>query len=217
MKLLTSNSQKTLDLIHHHPTTHNLEWRDIRKLIQEIGEAEQEHNGNLKLTVSGHTLIIQGEMETKIATENEIHELRRLLQGAEVHDVTPVHSLLVIDHESAKLYRTEFRGSVPETITPYDPDGSKSHVHIKHSYNGHEAQSNHHEYFEDIVKLLHGDEPLLIFGSGHGNSSTMNMFATWLNERYPKIAGRIVRLVDLDQSHLTEFEMLAKARSIFAL
>ena len=37
--------------------------------------------------------------------------------------------LVVIDHRQARIYKAELRGSLPERIVPYDPDGAGRHLH----------------------------------------------------------------------------------------
>jgi hypothetical protein len=216
MKQLTSHSQRTIDQINRHPTTHDLGWHAIRKMFAEVGEVEPERNGNLKLTLAGNSIVFQSPKDAKVATEDEVHDLRKFMHENEFHESSPPHMLLVIDHQAAKLYRTEFAGSVPERVIPFDPDGHKGHVHNKHSSEGQASAANHHEYFENVVKILAGNEPLLLFGSGHGSSSTSESFGAWLKERHPDVAKRIVAKVDIDQSHLTEGELLAQARALIA-
>jgi len=50
-KHLHASSQRTYEQIFQHPITQNLERRDIRTLFKELGEVEDEHNGNMKVTV----------------------------------------------------------------------------------------------------------------------------------------------------------------------
>ena len=44
---------------------------------------------------------------------------------------TAPHLLVVIDHQEARVYRTEVSGAVPERITPYDPHGYGRHLHTE--------------------------------------------------------------------------------------
>jgi hypothetical protein len=43
-----------------------------------------------------------------------------------------LHLLVVIDHQEARVYRTEVHGAVPVSIAPYDPHGYKKHLHSAH-------------------------------------------------------------------------------------
>ena len=42
------------------------------------------------------------------------------------------HLLVVIDHQEAKVYRTEVHGAVPASIVPFDPHGYGKHLHSAH-------------------------------------------------------------------------------------
>ena len=41
------------------------------------------------------------------------------------HEPAP-HLLVVIDHQEARVYRTEIHGAVPQQLVPYDPNGYRS-------------------------------------------------------------------------------------------
>jgi len=41
---------------------------------------------------------------------------------------TAPHLLVVIDHQEARIYRTEVNGAVPVSIVPYDPHGYRKHL-----------------------------------------------------------------------------------------
>ncbi len=123
--------------------------------------------------------------------------------------------LLVMDHQSAQIYRTTAPGSDAEQVTHDDRDGHKGHVHSSHDYRKRNEHPDNNAYFGEVVEGLKGNENILIFGSGSGSSSAMELFVTWLNDHHKDIAERVMDTVKVDQSHLTEGELLAKAREIF--
>ena len=47
---------------------------------------------------------------------------------------TAPHLLVVIDHQEARVYRTEVHGAVPQQIVPYDPHGYGKHLHSAHEW-----------------------------------------------------------------------------------
>ena len=55
---MTRAHQRTYETIFHHPAAHNLEWRDVRSLLGELAEIEEEPNGNLKVMRTGETLVL---------------------------------------------------------------------------------------------------------------------------------------------------------------
>ncbi len=126
-----------------------------------------------------------------------------------------VHALLVISHKEAKVYLTEAKGSTSEQITPEGHHGHFSHVHSSHDYSDHIEKPNHKEFFEAITKSLETASQILIFGSGGGSSNMMGIYVEWLNAHHHTLAERLVGSVVVDQSHLTEGEILAKARDFY--
>jgi hypothetical protein len=88
---------------------------------------------------------------------------------------TAPHLLVVIDHQEARVYRTEVRGAVPVSILPYDPHGYKKHLHSAHEWTDGKRQPERKSFYEAIAKTLRGAEQVLLFGSGTGRSSAMEM------------------------------------------
>ena len=54
---------------------------------------------------------------------------------------TAPHLLVVIDHQEARVYRTEVHGAVPERLVPFDPHGFGRHLHSAHEANGRQASA----------------------------------------------------------------------------
>lgn len=198
--------------------THNLEWRDVRAMFESLGIVEEEHNGNVKVTLAGHDLLFKSPSNSDIATADEVSRIRHFLQESKKGSpVETGHQLLVvIDHKETRIFRTEMKGSVPERVTPYDPHGQKTHVHPGHEFRDHSGSPNEDAYFADVAKSLVDAEKLLIFGSGSGSSSMMDLFVAWLGKHQPTLHERILAAVTIDESHQTEDQLLAKAREIYS-
>ena len=126
------------------------------------------------------------------------------------------HLLVVIDHQEAKVYRTEVHGSVPERITPYDPHGYGKHLHSAHDWTDGKSQPERKEFYEAIAKTLQGAEQVLVFGSGTGKSSAMDHLLFDLRHLHPDVAAKVIGTVKIDAHHTTESQLLAKARDFYA-
>jgi len=198
--------------------THNLEWRDIKALFESIGDVEEEHNGNWKVTLNGQATVFQAPNDSKTASLDQVAQIRHLLEGSDLaknsDDASDI--LLVIDHQVAKIFHPKAKDSAPHRILPFDPDGSKAHVHpTGHEDSGRNQQPKHDAYFGQIAKALGDAEQILIFGAGTGSSSTMNLFVAWLKDHHHRAAEHVREAVVVDLGHLTDGELLAKARDIF--
>jgi hypothetical protein len=127
-----------------------------------------------------------------------------------------LHLLVVIDHHEAKVYRTEVPGAVPVSIAPYDPQGYGKHLHSAHEWTDGKRQPERKSFYEAIAKTLRGAEQVLLFGSGTGRSSAMEMLVADLKAHHPDLAGKIIGSVVVDAHHTTEGQLLARAREFYA-
>ena len=57
-----------------------LEWREVRALFIEIGEAGWERNGDFKVVRNGQTLILRPAPTKDVSGPDELLELRRFLE-----------------------------------------------------------------------------------------------------------------------------------------
>src|SRR5271166_2739920 len=105
---------------------------------------------------------------------------------------TAPHLLVVIDHQEAKVYRTEVHGAVPLSIAPYDPHGYRKHLHSAHEWTDGKRQPERTSFYEAIAKTLRGAEQVLLFGSGTGRSSAMEMLLADLKTHHPDVAEKII-------------------------
>ena len=80
---LTGSHQRTYDRIFQHPISHNLEWRDVHALFEELGQVTKEHNGSLKVTRNGQTLILHPTSEKDVSEMDEVMTLRHFLERSE--------------------------------------------------------------------------------------------------------------------------------------
>lgn len=136
---------------------------------------------------------------------------------ANTNEQTPApHLLVVIDHQEARVYRTEVHGAVPERLVPYDPHGFGRHLHSDHPPSDGHRKPERKSFYEAIAKTLHGAEQVLFFGSGTGRSSAMEQLLADLKAHHADVAQKIVGTVVVDAHHTTENQLLAKARDFYA-
>jgi hypothetical protein len=129
---------------------------------------------------------------------------------------TAPHLLVVIDHQEARVYRTEVRGAVPQHLVPYDPHGHGRHLHSAHEWTDGKRQPERKSYYEAVARTLRGAEQVLLFGSGTGRSSAMEQLLADLKDHHPDVAETVIGSVVVDAHHTTEDQLLAKAREFYA-
>jgi hypothetical protein len=216
---LTSAHLAAYKAVFQHPATRNLDWRDVRAMLAALADAAEEPNGNLKVTRGDQTLVLRPSRDKDVGIE-ELMEIRHFLErsGAAPSEGVPqgTHLLVVIDHREARIYQTELHGSVPQRITPYDPNGFGRHLHYVQDDSNGQRKPELKSYYEAVAKTLHHAEAVLLFGTATGASSAMEQLILELKRRHPRIAERIVGSVVVNEQHLSDNQLLAKARDFYA-
>ena len=128
---------------------------------------------------------------------------------------TAPHLLVVIDHQEARVYGTEIHVAVPVRIVPFDPHGYGKHLHSANEWTDGKRLPERKSFYEAIAKTLRGAEQVLLFGSGTGRSSAMEMLLADLKAHHSDVAEKIIGSVVVDAHHTNESQLLAKARAFY--
>ena len=75
----------TLERILRHPASGNIEWREVKALLDAVGATTEEHNGKLKVTLGGETEVLEPPRGKDIDAQL-IVDLRRILRRAGLAD-----------------------------------------------------------------------------------------------------------------------------------
>jgi hypothetical protein len=217
---LMGSHRKTYEAIFRHPAAHNLQWRNVRSMLDVMAEIVQDPNGNLRVTPTGQTLLLPPPRHKDVAEVDELVEIRHFLErsGAPVPPLAAegVHLLVVIDHRLARVYQTELHGAIPERIVPYDPHGFGRHLHNVQDDADGQRKPEVKSYYKAVAQALRDADKILVFGSGTGASSAMEQLLSELKHHHHELAERVVGTVALDEQHLTEDQLLARAREVYA-
>jgi len=216
---LKGSHLRTYEKIFQHPASHNLAWRDVFSLLTTLGDVVVEPNGNFKIVRDGHIVILPAPTTKEVGSVDELVRLRHFLEQSESPSPTANTSvaqmLLVIDHQAARLFRTDAPGTIAEIILPQIPHETLRQAHGARDYFSGKEKAAPGTFFESVAKLLIPAEKILIFGTGTGTSSEADQFVDWLKKHHVDIARRIIGTVVVDEHHLTEPQLLAKAREYF--
>jgi len=217
---LSGSHLHTYETIFQHPISHNLNWKDVRKLLDAVADVVEEHKGGLKVTRNGQTLFLQPTHTKDVSESILVMDLRHFLADTETPDsVSPTernHWLVVIDHHIARLFRSEMHGAVPERIMPHEPNEYFRHAHHSRDFTRGQEKPDPESFFGPVAKALEAPGSILVFGTGTGTSSEMEQFSNWLEAHHADIAKRVVGRVTMDEHHLSVNELLAKAREFYA-
>ena len=213
--------QNTYDAVFQHPIARNLQWRDVRSMLTAIADATEEHAETIKFTRNGQSLTVHPPRRKDFSDIQALMDIRQFLtRSAEAPAEQPgeegAHLLVVIDHRLARVYKTEFHGSVPRQIVPYDAAGAGRHLHHVEGEGNGQRKPELKSFYTAVAKTLERAQKILLFGSGTGSSSAMNHLLSELKENHPDIARRVIGSFVVDDRHTTEDQLLAKAREIYA-
>ncbi len=78
---LNHRHRDTLEKIFTHPTSGNIEWREVLSLLEAVGTVTEEHNGKVKVTLGPETEVLQPPGGKDI-DKQMIVDLRRMLTNA---------------------------------------------------------------------------------------------------------------------------------------
>jgi len=219
---LTGSHQTTYDAVFQHPIARNLAWRDVRAMLGAIsGVSLEEHNGTLKVLRNGRNLVLHQPLRKTFGDLHALMSLRRFLEESEATDprLAPAppgaHLLVVIDHRLARIYQAELHGSVPRRIIPYDRSGFGRHLHYVQDDSNGQRKPEIKSFYEAVAKTLQDAGKILLFGSGTGASSAMEQLHAALRRDHPALAQRVVGCVVVDEQHMSEDQLLAKAREFY--
>ena len=207
---LTGAHLRTYQTIFQHPISHNLQWRDVRALLEKLCRVTEEPNGNLKVIRHGRSLVLPPPRTKDVAGNDELIALRHFLEKSE--PLAPPSRecagkwLLVIDHHEARIFRQEGDGAIMQQILPPNPaDFSRG-----------KEQPDPHSFFPPVARALQSAAQILIFGRGTGKSCEMDQFVEWAKIHQPALAGRIVGTLIVDEKQMTKDQLIAKAKEFYA-
>jgi hypothetical protein len=78
---LSSHHRNTVEKIFSHPSSANIEWRQVVSLLEEIGAVTHEHNGKLKVTLGPETEVLAAPRGKDVDIQMVV-DLRRMLTQA---------------------------------------------------------------------------------------------------------------------------------------
>ena len=78
---LPHRHRDTLERIFGHPSSGNIEWRQVLSLLEAVGAATEEHNGKVKVVLGAETEVLQPP-RGKDVDQQTVVDLRRMLTQA---------------------------------------------------------------------------------------------------------------------------------------
>ena len=217
---LAGAHQRTYDTIFQYPVSHNLRWRDVHALFRQLGQVEEKANGSFLVTRNGQTLILPASRTKDVGETEEVMKIRHFLERstptANAVPAPRARCLVIVNHHEVRIFHSALRGTAAEQVLPHDPDHFFRHAPNSRDFSRGQEKPDPNSFFAPVAKALLAANQILIFGSGTGTSSEMEQFVAWLHTHHPELARRIVGSLVVDEHHLTDGQLLAKARDFYA-
>ena len=78
---LNNHHRDTLTKIFQHPTSHNIDWREVAALLEVVGTIDEQHTGKFRVTIGSQTEYFERPKNKDIDVQ-QVVDLRRMLTGA---------------------------------------------------------------------------------------------------------------------------------------
>ena len=79
---LDGRHRDTLRRIFEHPTSHNIEWREVVSLLEAVGTVNVHHDGKLAVQLGPELEFLDPPAGKNIDDDQMVVDLRRMLRGA---------------------------------------------------------------------------------------------------------------------------------------
>jgi stalled ribosome rescue protein Dom34 len=117
-----------------------------------------------------------------------------------------VHAIVWLDHREARIVGFSLDATSSVAVHSERP---VRRVHHKANVIGAGRAPDDHHFFDGIVEVVDESDKILVAGPGNAKTA----FATYVRDRHPLVADRIVGIEPLD--HPTDKELLAYAKKYF--
>lgn len=226
---------QTLQALFAHPLQHGLRCSRVEGMLLSLGaEVEQLADHRLQVRLPGgevFCLHAAPSLHHALLDADGVMRLRRSLEQA---GITPEHPaadpsiaprgdqsrrlVVRLDHRGASLWRLQGDAARPEhwqleAGELWAGDQNLSHRHER-DLAGQRAPLDH-AYLEQLSAAFAEADGVLLLGHGHGQADVRRLLVAHLRRHHPQLLNRIVGVVTVDDSALSEGELLALAREHF--
>lgn len=229
---MTFHHQDTLESIYAHPLRHNIRWEHLVGLWHELG-GEINHldqqRFRLRLPDGSETWMHHTVgRQHAVLQADDVLRVRHLLQAAGISPEQPIAApapargdqgrrlVIRLDHRGADLYWLEGDAIEHATLHPHGSwagDQNLSHRHDR-DVAGQRAPTDH-AYLARLCDSMASADTVLLLGHGHGEANLMQILREYVGRHRPDLLERIGACELVDDSALSEGQLLAHARRHF--
>ena len=202
---MNDRHMRILQEIFAHPLPHNLEWREVVSVVNELGSALERHDGKYEFQI-GRTKAVFTKPHHKDMEPAGVIELRRFLLQAWSATAAPETkpTVVLIDHHGAHFFVPDADGTLQPggELEPHDPHGFRRHLeHRKEADYSGQRVPEADEFFERVAERLKGAPSIVLVGDATGKSSALRYLLEYLEKEHKDVAQRVVATERDDGSH----------------
>lgn len=123
--------------------------------------------------------------------------------------------VVAVQHDMSKVWLLNGESSDP-VVEIQRPDAELIHVRGGQERHLHSTEANESPYFTLIRNKISHASHVILFGHGKGNSNVKNKFERFLDEHDHSLSKRCIDGGNIDFSALTNGQVVALARSVWA-
>lgn len=229
---MSFHHQATLEALYAHPLRHNIRWDHLVALWQSIGgeiERLDQQRLRLRLPDGSETWMHHavGRHHAVLAAD-DVLRVRHVLQQAGITAQHPIAStshnrgdqarrlVIRLNHRGADLFWLIGESVEHAALQPHGLWASDQNLTHRHDLDvaGQRAPIDH-DYLHRLTLALEGADRVLLLGHGHGEANVMHTFLDHVKHHRPELLERISATELLDDSALSEAQLLAHAREYF--
>jgi LmbE family N-acetylglucosaminyl deacetylase len=232
---MNRHQRQTLTALFAHPLDRDLRYGQVEALFHALG-AEVSHTGGDKLRIRFpdgqetwlHAHVPRGQ---RSVPADEIERLRHFLESI---GITPQHPdfvtqegeegegekrlVLHLSHHQTDAFELVDDQVGHTVLKPYDPWGYLRHLHHEHvneaSWQGQRPPEDP-EYLRGLTEAVKNASQVLLVGHGTGRSDMREVLLKTLRQHHPDLVKKIVGVVTVDETRLTDTELLTFAQEYF--
>jgi hypothetical protein len=223
---MSGSERKTLETLFAHPLSHNLKWKDAKRLFETLGSVEEKAKNEFSFRI-GREHHVMGKPSSKDLTSTDVMELRHFAaragwsgdsysRPASQPDPDQPSLLVAMDHHEARIYQIDITSIdvSKHVIRPYDPHHFLHHLtHKDQSREQGQRAPEDITYYEGVAQAVSTGGRIILLSHGKGKSSAGHHFTEYLSSHHRETYQRIVCELDIDLSHLTEEQLLEMGRN----
>lgn len=219
----TMSEKKSLHILSElsaHPIARNIEWAELIPALSSIGLLQTEDNGKYRFERNGHSVVFEHSHRKDLEVE-EVLSLRHFIAtSATPHggDLSEGGGVIVaIDYHRAFICHDPGNDAESkQTIQADLTKGRKLHTRPTSLPFNDSHPTVDKQYYGDVIEEIMDSDRIVILGHGTSSSNASAPLLRLMNQKYPKLAHKVVAVMRCDLEAMTDQELIKAGVKLLA-